>query len=224
MRGAGGIAVRSAPVGRSEDHVQLGSDIRSPSRCLSGEADVPGETPAAAVTGRRRYWAVRPRGRCGPSGAAARRARRRYRRAATTAETPAAQCMAVTNASLAELISRGPSGPRCGATAYARGDRRTWLDRVPAPAARRGAGDLAAEHAGDQRSQHGDPERAADLADGVLHRRADAGPLARHRRHDGLGGGRHHVGHSDALDEEVPADHPIDESSGQAWPARPGRA
>src|SRR5262249_30329821 len=38
---------------------------------------------------------------------------------AMTAATPAAQCIAVTNDSLAALIRRGPAGPRCGARAYA---------------------------------------------------------------------------------------------------------
>src|SRR5262249_39183655 len=38
---------------------------------------------------------------------------------AMTAATPAAQCIAVTNESLAALIRRGPADPRCGATAYA---------------------------------------------------------------------------------------------------------
>ena len=59
-------------------------------------------------------------------------------------------------------------------------------------------GDAGAEVARHERSEHGDADRAAHLAGGVVHRRPDAGLRARQRAHDRVGAGREHVGHPEA--------------------------
>ena len=52
-------------------------------------------------------------------------------------------------------------------------------------------GDAGRVLAGEQRAEHGDAERAAELAGRVVRRRAHAGPVARHGRHQ-LGRHRRH--------------------------------
>ena len=78
----------------------------------------------------------------------------------------------MTNASLAAVISAAPAGPSLRRHAVRAGDglRR----RVPRPGRQPGhrVGDLVAVDRGEHRAEHGDAERAADLADGV----ADAEP------------------------------------------------
>ena len=55
---------------------------------------------------------------------------------------------------------------------------------------------------GQEAAEHGDAERAAELADDVVHGRADAGLGARQGAHDRLGRGRHREAHAQAQGAE----------------------